>query len=151
FEPAQTLLTDFGALEWSVTAVPGPPAELPTLWAAATLGSSLFPLRYVAADRQVEVLLPQSINTSYAITDLVTADLNGDGTHDLVVLDANGGWKLHALFGPDFKTQVFTSAPLTLPTSRLAVSDLFGDGHDKVVFVTQADAANSGVWVMGYQ
>src|SRR5439155_26786690 len=97
FEPAQTLLTNEGALDWSVTQVPGPPGELPTLWAAATVGSSLFPLRYVPADRQVEVLIPQSINTSYAITDLAVADLNNDGTHDLVVLDSNGGTSLHAL------------------------------------------------------
>src|SRR5262249_54334322 len=132
--------------------VPGSAGGLPTLYAGArTSNAALFPLRYDPAQQKV-VPLPV-LNTTNTIGDLATANLNGDGNNDLIVLDVADPARptLHALFGPDFRTQVFNSAPLTRATSRLAVSDLFGDGYDKVVFVTQADAANSGVWVMGYQ
>src|SRR5262249_7899082 len=145
FEPAQTLLTDLGALDWSVTVVPAKPGALPTLYAAArTSNASLVPLHYDQAQKKVVALA--DLKTPYTTGDLVTANLNGDGNYDRIVLDVNDVEHptLRALFGPDYQSQVFTSDLLSRATSRLTVSNLFGDGYDKVVFVTQADAADSG-------
>jgi hypothetical protein len=124
----------------SFTVVPGQAGGLPTVYAIPQMQTApVTPFRYdpqqgaMVAGTPFMLPINSGPDQRYLITDLTSADLNGDGQIDLVGYDHLAG-KAFALLGPDFTQAVET--PVDETFNQIAVTDLNGDGKQEMVLLS---------------